>query len=738
MSKYNKFFDKFMYVFLLISPIINVFTNSLINNKNYPLSISFILFFISFVLISIWVFKNYKFNKVLFLLIAFIMFSTVYFFGKVKTSFFCELINILNIFYFPLSMILFGSYNNEKINDKLVTKIFILYEIIFVISSIFNLNLYDNMLVSIILLILGPISLNYINNSKSFIFKIVSYILLFLSVYYSNTVIMYLGTIIILLFLLIRYIKYSRVFKIDKWQKRNIIISVFIIALLVGLFPVMKITHTIKDNKIYSVQKIVEYTDYNNKIDALKRVSKKYTKGSIETYIYGLGKYNLNEIDNINIDIFDIFFGIGIFGVVVYLLMILYTTRFNNLRDKYNFSFILALLLTLVGSVLINPSISIYVSLLYLLSKNSLTLDKQKILLVANTYPSKKYKHYGSFIKNTEEVLKDNGFIVDRVVITKQDNVIFKIIAYIRMNLLVILKGIFNNYDYIYVHYISHSGFGPVFIKKTSANIKIIFNAHGNDVVSDDDRDIKNIKRSKKYLKYAYKVVVPSEYYKSVMINDYNIKENKIFVYPSGGVDTTLFKKIDKKEAKKQAKLSNKYNYIGYVSKFEKNKGYDIFLEAVSKLKGNKDLKNYKFLVVGSGSEEDNFKEMVKSLELEDYLEVRNMVSQEELINIFNSLDVFVFPTYRKSESLGLVGLEAMACEVLVITSNMYGPTSYLVDNKNGLFFEKENSEDLANKIIKILNLNNEEEKKMKSKARETAIKYDSFKTKDIILDVFK
>ena len=222
------------------------------------------------------------------------------------------------------------------------------------------------------------------------------------------------------------------------------------------------------------------------------------------------------------------------------------------------------------------------------------------------------------------------------------------------------------------------------------------------------------------------------------MINDYNIKENKIFVYPSGGVDTTLFKKIDKKEAKKNAKLSNKYNYIGYVSKLEKNKGYDIFLEAISKLKDNKELKNYKYLIVGSGSEEDKFRKMVKDLKLEDYLEIRNMVSQEELLNIYNSLDIFVFPTYTKCESLGLVGLEAMACEVLVTAGNKYGPTSYLVDNKNGLFFEQKNSEDLKDKILKLLKLNQEEEKKMRTKARETAIKYDSFKTRNQILDVFK
>ena len=737
MNKFNKFFDKFIYVFLLLSPIINIFTNSLIKNNNFPLSISFILFFISFVIMFIWLIKNYKYNKVLFLFIAFLMFSLMYYFGKTKISVFTEFINIINIFFLPISMLLFGSYNNDKINDKLITKIFLIYMVTFIVSSIFNLNLYNNIFISVILLILGTISLNYINNSKSFILKICSYILLFLCVYYSNSIIMYLGTIIILVFILFRYIKYSRVFKVDKWQKRNIIISVFIIALLIGLFPVMKITHTIKDNKIYNYKKIVEYTNYDTKIDALKRTTNKFVKGRVENYIYGLGKYEMNEIDNINIDIFDMFYGIGIFGLIVYILIVLYNTRFNNLRDKYNFSFIIALLLSFVGGVIVNPSISIYIGLLYLLSKNSLTLDKQRILLVSNNYPSKKYKQYGQFIKNTEDVLKDNGFIVDRVVITKQDNIIFKLFAYIRMNLLVILKGIFNNYDYIYAHYISHTGFAPIFLKKTSANIKIIFNAHGYDVVSDFDKS-KNIKRSKRYLKYAYKVVVPSEYFKEVMINDYNIKENKIFIYPSGGVDTTLFKKIDKKEAKKNAKLSNKYNYIGYVSKLEKNKGYDIFLEAVSKLKDKKELKNYKYLIVGSGSEEDKFKEIVKDLNLESYLEIRNLVSQEELINIYNSLDVFVFPTYTKSESLGLVGLEAMACEVLVTASNKYGPTSYLVDNKNGLLFEQKNSEDLANKIIKLLNLNQEEEKKMKSKARETAIKYDSFKTRNIILDVFK
>ena len=201
MKKFNIFFDKFIYIFLLISPIINIFSNSLIKNDNYPLSISFILFFINLILLIIWIFKNYKYKKILFLLAALFLFSLTYFFGLVKASLPCELINMVNIFFFPVSMLLFGSYNNEKINDKLVTKIFLLYEVLFVGSSIFNINLYNNIEISIILLILGVTSLNYINNSKNYILKLISYILLFLSVYYSNTIIMYLGTIIIMLFI---------------------------------------------------------------------------------------------------------------------------------------------------------------------------------------------------------------------------------------------------------------------------------------------------------------------------------------------------------------------------------------------------------------------------------------------------------------------------------------------------------------------------------------------------------
>ena len=79
-----------------------------------------------------------------------------------------------------------------------------------------------------------------------------------------------------------------------------------------------------------------------------------------------------------------------------------------------------------------------------------------------------------------------------------------------------------------------------------------------------------------------------------------------------------------------------------------------------------------------------------------------------------------------------------MSCETLVVASNNYGPTSYVVNKKNGLLFKPKDEKDLANKIIEMKKMNKEEVKKMKTKARETAIKYDAVNTKNILVEVFK
>ena len=51
--------------------------------------------------------------------------------------------------------------------------------------------------------------------------------------------------------------------------------------------------------------------------------------------------------------------------------------------------------------------------------------------MLTNMYPSKKYPHYGTFVKNTEDILTSIGFSVDTIKISKHDNKIIRLFSYI-------------------------------------------------------------------------------------------------------------------------------------------------------------------------------------------------------------------------------------------------------------------------------------------------------------------
>ena len=762
--KYNKFFDRFVYLFLLFSPVLDALTSIFVRNINISFSIGTIVRGIFLLFVLIWLRYNEKNKKILIFFLLYVLLALMYYFGEKNNNILLEITNIFQIFYLPIMLLFFSKYNNEKINDKLIVKIYLFYLNLILIPYLFNIGYsltesYSNKVgyfgffiggneLSAILVGLAPIVLTYVSKSKSYILKIVTYIELFLVMILIGTKTLFVGIIIVLLYLLYKKIRYSYVVMNEKKSKLPLIIGIIIVAVTIVIFPKLPMVKNIKTTlEYYKVKKVsdivkVENIDniiFSKRLSNLNNVNKKFIHGEAKNFIYGIGLSEIKEINVIEIDIFDIFYSVGIFGTFIYILLILFTAKFNELRNEKALASTLFILMSLfTGHVLIKPMVSIYIALLYILSRNEVVMEKKKILLVSNMYPSDKYKHYGTFVKNTEEILKDNGFEVDRVVITKHLDKITKLFSYIDLYIGTILKTVFNNYDYIYVHFVSHSSLGAVISKKLCKDTKLVLNAHGNDVLADMDFEMKNEERSKKYIKHADAVIVPSKYFKDVIVSKYDYDKDKIYVYPSGGVNTSRFVNIDQKEAKKAVNLSDKYSYVGYVSRIEKNKGYDVFLKAIKELIDQDKIKNLKFLVVGGGLEEDKFNELVKKLKLKDYLEIRNMVSQEELINIYNSLDIFVFPTYRKSESLGLVGLEAMSCETLVIASKNYGPTDYVVDNKNGKFFKPEDAKDLANKILEMKKMNNEEVKKMKKKARETAIKYDSNNTKELLLKVFK
>ena len=764
MNKYDKFLNKLVPILLIVFPFIDVLTSLQIRNNIGFISVGTLIRGLFLILIIIYLYRKNINKKILVIFILYLILEMGYIFLFTKSNLYTEISNIFEIFYLPFLIYFFKKYENKKINDKFIFIIYLIYLNLIIIPKIFNIGfdiseIYTNKHgyyglffsgneVSAIIVGLLPIVLNYVFNLKNYLTKIIFYIETIVVIILIGTKTLLLGSLIVFIYYFIKYIKFNSK-TMNKVNK--ILVIVLPIVLLVSFILILPKTSVYKNIQTtlsyYEIDDAEEYTDlktldrliFSSRLSFLNKVDTEYKKQNKYGFIYGLSRQRILEIKDIEIDIFDIFYSIGIFGTFIYTFMMIYGLKDIHLRKYYKFSFILFILMSFFsGHILIKPMVSIFIALLPLLNKNDLKIEKKRILLVSNMYPSNKYKHYGSFVKNAKEVLEDNGYIVDKSVMYKQDNIIGKVVSYLSLYIGTILKGMFNNYDYIYVHFISHSSFPAVFLKKTSKNIVLILNAHGNDVVIDLPFEVKNIKRSKKYIKFADKLIVPSNYYKSVMINNYMVSEDIIYVYPSGGVNTDKFINKDINEAKKLCNLKEEYDYIGYVSRIEKNKGWDIFLKAIKELEKEEKIGNKRFLIVGSGTEEKQMNDLMKELNIVDYIETRSLVSPDELVNIYNSLKIFVFPTYRESESLGLVGLEAMSTETFVIASENYGPTDYVRNMKNGLFFKPKDEVDLKNKILEYDKLNNEQKKKILQKARETAIKYDVKNTKDLLLKVFE
>ena len=133
--------------------------------------------------------------------------------------------------------------------------------------------------------------------------------------------------------------------------------------------------------------------------------------------------------------------------------------------------------------------------------------------------------------------------------------------------------------------------------------------------------------------------------------------------------------------------------------------------------------------IAGRGNQTSIMNKMIAELSLNDYIKYIGPIPYNDLPQVYSLLDLFVFPT-ELNESLGLVGLEAMACKVPVIGSNIGGLKDYIIPNYNGFFFNVGNYNDLANKIITYKSLSTEEKKIIENNAYKTALTYSSEKTK--------
>ncbi|WP_264448452.1 glycosyltransferase family 4 protein [Bacillus cereus] len=360
-----------------------------------------------------------------------------------------------------------------------------------------------------------------------------------------------------------------------------------------------------------------------------------------------------------------------------------------------------------------------------------------RILLVSNMYPNKEHPNYGVFVKNTEEILVKQGIQIDKIVMYKGKNKFLKIIGYLKYYISIILNVLVKKYDVIYVHYAAHNAIPLLILKKLKKGIRIYTNVHGSDIVPETRVHHRLQGLVTKLLKVSCKIIVPSNYYKELVEKKYRI-EGGIEVFPSGGVNSNIFYPItDREPLLEKMEISPDYKYIGYVGRLDYKKGWDVLLQSIYILKNEGFMNDKKLIVVGNGKDINKFRNTLLELDLDKFVIHYTLLPQKKLNDIYNCLDVFCFPTMREGESLGLVGLEAMATGLPVIGSEMGGLLDYIKDGENGLFFSPGNKEELAIKIKEFFGHDAEFKAKMREQSIHTANKYEVKNIEGTLINIF-
>jgi L-malate glycosyltransferase len=345
-------------------------------------------------------------------------------------------------------------------------------------------------------------------------------------------------------------------------------------------------------------------------------------------------------------------------------------------------------------------------------------LMKNKILLISNMYPSEESLLYGIFVKNFENNMNNYGFdLSNKIVMTKNKNgKLSKIIKYIEFFRSIIKAIKSNEYDVIYVHYITYSLLPFLFVKKYIKK-PLLLNAHGTDVLSNSliARLIRKLVTP--LIESADTIIVPSNYFKDIVSKKFFIDDKRIFISPSGGIDISIFHPFE------VGKTDTKFIF-GYISRIDNGKGWDTLLYAVKKL-SEQNILNFEVHIIGGGSEESKMKNAINELNIGNYIKYFGQKEHTKLAFYYNQMDVFIFPT-KMNESLGLVGLEAMACGTPVIGSNIGGLREYIKHDYNGKLFNAGDSDELSTRMKEMINENDSVMKKYSMNALSKALEYNA------------
>lgn len=250
--------------------------------------------------------------------------------------------------------------------------------------------------------------------------------------------------------------------------------------------------------------------------------------------------------------------------------------------------------------------------------------------------------------------------------------------------------------DILHVHYAIPHAFAAVIAKQILAsqdiNIPVVTTLHGTDITL-VGRDATYEPTVTFSINQSDAVTAVSQFLKDETFKYFKVKKD-ICVIPNF-VDFERFNKKPKNHFK-VAIAPNGEKIIVHTSNFREVKRLDDVLHVFEGI--NKVIPS-KLLLMGDGPDRSRLELLTRKMDLVQ--DVRFLGKIEAVEEVLSIADLFLLPSER--ESFGLAALEAMACQVPVISSDAEGIPEVNIDGVTGYISKIGNVKEMAANALKIL-----------------------------------
>jgi len=197
-------------------------------------------------------------------------------------------------------------------------------------------------------------------------------------------------------------------------------------------------------------------------------------------------------------------------------------------------------------------------------------------------------------------------------------------------------------------------------------------------------------------------VISNSEYTKNLAINC-GVTQNKITVI-NPGIEPV--KKLNEKAIKESENLlKDKSPRLITVSRLDKRKNHEKIIMTLRNLK--QIYPDIIYTCVGDGDEEENLKQLVKELDLDEQVLFLKKISQDLKNTLVAKSNIFVMPSiiYKKSvEGFGIAFIEAAQYGVPSLGGKDGGASDAIEHQKNGLICDGNSLDEIYSSINDLLN----------------------------------